>query len=73
MKVVSLSALHKAADTLRKYSWCSFLLEAESTAVHSAAGRFMSMTPSEIELETFNIVAQFLNQLLYHVSHFQPI
>ena len=35
-----------AAFTHRKYSWCSFLLEAESTQGHSAAGRIMSMKNS---------------------------
>jgi hypothetical protein len=32
-----------AAFTPRRYTWYSFLLEAESTQGHSAAGRIMSM------------------------------
>jgi hypothetical protein len=35
-----------AALTSRKYSWYSFMLEAESTQGHSATGRIMSMKKS---------------------------
>ena len=43
-KVVS--PTHRPPLHPRKYSWYSFLLEAESTQGHSAAGRIMSMKNS---------------------------
>ena len=67
MKVVR-SALRTGLLRLRKYSWYSFLSEAEATA-----GRIMSIkknlvTPSEIEPTTFRLIAQCLNQLRHRVS-----
>jgi len=46
MKVVSLSGL-RIGRLSYSYSWYSFLLEAESTLSHSAAGRIMSMKNSK--------------------------
>jgi hypothetical protein len=46
MKVARLSALHTGRLYPRKYSWYSFLLEAESPQCHSAAGMIMSMKNS---------------------------
>ena len=43
-KVVSLT--HRPLFTPRKYSWPSFLLEAESIPGHSVIGRIMSMKNS---------------------------
>jgi hypothetical protein len=40
------SPTHRPPLPPRKYSWYSFLLEAESTHGHSAAGRFISMKNS---------------------------
>ena len=55
-----------AAFTLRKYSWYSFILEAESTpGPYYDRKDFMSMknplTPAGIEPATFRFVAQHLN------------
>ena len=50
----------------RKYSYDSFLLEAEST--HSAAGRIRSVK-SSIEPATFRLLAQCLNELRHRVHH----
>ena len=55
-----------AAFTPRKYSWYSFLLEAESTPVPQSGRKdFMSiknpLTPVGIEPATFRFVAQHLN------------
>jgi len=43
-----------AAFTPRKYSWYSFLLEAELTPGHSAAGRIKSMKNPNDHIETRN-------------------
>jgi hypothetical protein len=43
-KVVS--PMHRLPLLPRKYSWYSFLLEAESTQSHSAGGRMISMKNS---------------------------
>ena len=51
MKVVGLSAVRTGRLYPRKYSWCSFLLEAESTPGYSAAGRIMSMKNSNDIIE----------------------
>ena len=74
MKVVRLSAvLTGRLYPPRKYYWYSFLLEAESTRGHSAAGRIMSMKNSNdtigIEPATFWVVVKCLNQ----VSHRVPL
>jgi hypothetical protein len=63
-KVVSLT--HRPLFTPRKYSWYSFLLEAESTPGPQCDRKdFMSMkiplTPAGIEPATFRVVAQHLN------------
>jgi len=63
-KVVSLT--HRPPLHPRKYSWYSFLLEAESTPGPECDQKdFMSMknplTPAGIEPATFRIVAQHLN------------
>ena len=72
MKVLSLSAL--CTGRLKppsKYSWYSYLLQAESTPGHSVAGRIMlmkySMTPSGIEPTNFQLVAQCLDSLRRHL------
>jgi hypothetical protein len=46
IRVVKLSALRTGRFYLRKYSWYSFLLEAEFPQGHGAAGRIMSMEHS---------------------------
>jgi len=51
-KVVS--PTHRPALDPRKYSWYSFLLEAESPQVYSAAGRIMSMKNSNDTLGNRN-------------------
>ena len=44
MKMVRLSAIHTGhLYPTRKYSWYSFLLEAESTQGHSVTGMIMSV------------------------------
>ena len=64
VKVVSLT--HRPLFTPRKYSWYSFLLEAESTSGPQCDRKdFMSLknplTPTGIEPATFRFVAQHLN------------
>ena len=68
MKVVRLSALRTGRLSPRKYSWYSFLLEAESTPGPEALFKWkISMTPSGIEPATFRLVTQCLNQLRHRV------
>ena len=64
--VVGCQPYAPAAFTPRKYSWYSFLLEAEWTLGHSADRKdFMFMknplTPAGIETATFRFVAQHFN------------
>jgi len=63
------------AFTLRKYSWYSFLLEAESTPEPYCDRKdFMSMknplTPAGIEPATFRFVAQHLSHCATVVPHY---
>jgi hypothetical protein len=60
MKVAKVvSPMHRPLLSPRKYSWYSFLLEAESTTGHSVARRFMSMkNPNEnIDTQTHDLPA----------------
>jgi hypothetical protein len=72
MKVVRLSALRTGRLYRKKYSWYSFLLEAESNprAIVQLEGLCQcktAVTTSGIESATFRLVAQCLNQLQHRV------
>jgi len=73
MKVVRLSALRTSRlYHPTKYSWYSFLLEAESTPAPQCSQndhikRKIPVTPSGTEPATFWLVAQCLNQLHHHM------
>jgi len=74
MNVVRLSALRIGNFYPRKYSWYSFLLEAESTP-DPWCGRkeFVNefpITPSGIESENFRLVAHCLNKLHHGLPPF---
>jgi len=60
--VVGCQPYAPAVFTPRKYSWYSFLLEAESTPGPQCDRKdFMPMTPAGIEPATFRFVGQHLN------------
>jgi len=63
------SPTHRPPFPTRKYSWYSFLLQAESPLGYSAAGRIMSMKNSidSIRNRTRDLVAHCLNQLRHRV------
>ena len=66
------SPMHRSPlPSPRKYSWCLFLLDAESTPGPEGGRKDWQwkfpMTPLGIEPATFRIVARFLNQLRHRV------
>jgi hypothetical protein len=76
MKMLRLSALSPAAFSPRKYSWYSFLLEAESTLGPQCGLKNyveIPMTPSGIEPATFRLVEQCFNQLRYLIRVYNAV
>ena len=70
-KVVRLSVLRTGClYPPRKYSWYSFLLEAESSSQHSEAGRIVSMKNSYDTIGS-RFVAQCLNKQYHRVPPIQ--